>query len=285
MLMGLPSTPAEVDPESDPYVLHSVTSGQGPAMVLVHGVAGSNMVWGRILPFLEPHFRIVRVDLLGYGHSPKPDVTYSPHRHVAAIRRTLARSGVAAPYAIVGLSMGSNLMLEYAQRWPSEVQGMVGIGFPYYSSESAARLGLRNNVWTRMALEHRIAASGMIPALWWMGRHVPGLFSRAATIYTGAMAKDALRARYQSYRSSLLECMVHYRLDDPLRASGERRRLFIHGSNDQWASVEAVRTALAPFPSSTVSVVEGAPHNLAVAEPMQTAALILDHLGVTTPTQ
>src|SRR5579863_7559617 len=123
--MGLQSTPAEVDPESDPYVLHSVTSGHGPTMVLVHGVAGSNMVWDRILPFLEPHFRIVRVDLLGYGHSPKPDVTYSPHRHVAAIRRTLAQSGNAPPYAIVGLSMGSNLMLEYAQRWPSDVQGMV----------------------------------------------------------------------------------------------------------------------------------------------------------------
>jgi pimeloyl-ACP methyl ester carboxylesterase len=254
-------------------------------MLLVHGVAGSNLVWDRLLPFLEPHFRIIRVDLLGYGHSPKPDIAYTPHRHVAAIRRTLAQSDVAAPYSIVGLSMGSNLMLEYVKRWPNEVRGLVGIGFPYYPSESAARVGLKNNLWTRMALEHRVAARAVIPALWWVGRHIPSLFSRSATIYTGAMAKDALRARYQSYRSSLLECMVQYRLDEPLRASGDRRRLFIHGSEDQWASVGVVRTAIEPFPSSTLSVVEGAPHNLAVVEPRQAAALILDHLGVTTQTQ
>ncbi len=283
--MGPQQSQTEADPGSEPYLLHSVTSGAGPSMVLVHGVAGSNMVWDRLVPFLEPHFRIIRIDLLGYGHSPKPEAAYTPYRHVAAIRRTLAQSEVVAPYAFVGLSMGSNLMLEYTRRWPNEVQGMIGIGFPYYSSESAARIGLRNNLWTRMALEHRIASRLAIPAMWWVGRHLPALFSRSATIYTGAMAKDALRARYQSYRSSLLECMVHFRLDEPLRASGDQRRLFIHGSDDQWATVDVVRTALQPFPSSTLSVVEGAPHNLAVAAPEPTAKLILDHLGVTTHTQ
>jgi pimeloyl-ACP methyl ester carboxylesterase len=277
--MGPRLTPGESDakPDDDPYLLHSVTSGSGPAMVLIHGVAGSNMVWDRIAPLLDRHFRITRVDLLGYGRSPKPDVSYTPHRHVAAIRRTLAQNGIVAPYALVGLSMGANLMLEYARRWPDEVQAMVGLGFPYYPSEAAARVGLKSNLWTRMALEHPVLSRVVVPSLWSIGRRVPGLFSGAATIYTGAMAKDALHARYQSYRSSLLECMVYYRLDEPLRASGKQRRLFIHGSEDQWASADVVREAIKPFASSELFVVENAPHNLAVAAPEQTAALILDH--------
>jgi pimeloyl-ACP methyl ester carboxylesterase len=156
---------------------------------------------------------------------------------------------------------------------------MVGIGFPFYPSEAAARIGLRHNPWTRLALQFPVLAGVIVPVAWRAGRLAPGALSRNATIYTGDMAKDALRARYQSFRSSLLHCMVHYRLGDPLRASGEMRRLFIHGGDDQWAATDVVREALWPFPRTDFRVIERAPHNLAVAEPARTAALILDHVG------
>ena len=74
--------------------------------------------------------------------------------------------------------------------------------------------------------------------------------------------------------------MVHYRLDEPLRASGQMRRLFIHGGADQWAPPEAVEEAIAPFALSALRVIADAPHNLAVAEPERTATLILDRVGV-----
>jgi pimeloyl-ACP methyl ester carboxylesterase len=238
------------------------------------------MIWDSMAPLLEPHFSVIRVDLLGYGRSPKPAVAHTPYRHVAAIRRTLARRGFAPPYVLVGLSMGSNLMLEYALRWPEEVREMIGIGFPYYPSEAAARIGLRNNPWTNIALRHPALAGVLVPSLWGMGRLVPGVLSRSSSIYTGPMAKDALRARYRSFRSSLLNCMVHYRLDEPLNASGQWRRLFIHGGADQWAPPEAVREAIAPFALSAPRVIEDAPHNLAVAEPAHAATLILDRVGI-----
>jgi pimeloyl-ACP methyl ester carboxylesterase len=273
------------EPESDPYVLHAAVSGSGPPAVLIHGVAGSNMIWDSIVPHLEQHFSVVRVDLLGYGRSPKPAVAHTPHRHVTAIRRTLAHRGFAPPYVLIGLSMGTNLMLEYALRWPDEVREMVGIGFPYYPTESAARIGLRNNPWTSIALRHPVLAGVLVPPLWGMGRLAPGVLSRSSSIYTGPMAKDALRARYRSFRSSLLNCMVHYRLEEPLKASGRARRLFIHGGADQWASPEAVREAIAPYPLSALRVIDDAPHNLAVAEPGRTATLILDHVGMRTQLQ
>jgi pimeloyl-ACP methyl ester carboxylesterase len=268
------------EPELDPYVLHAATSGSGPCAVLIHGVAGSNMIWDSIVPLLEPHFSVIRVDLLGYGRSPKPAVAHTPHRHVAAIRRTLAQRGFTPPYVLIGLSMGTNLMLEYALRWPDEVGEMVGIGFPFFPTEAAARSGLRNNPWTNIALRHPVLAGVLVPSLWGMGRLAPGVLSRSSSIYTGPMAKDALRARYRSFRSSLLNCMVHYRLGEPLRASGRARRLFLHGGADQWAPPEAVREAIAAFPLSDLVVIDDAPHNLAVAEPGRTANLILDHVGM-----
>jgi pimeloyl-ACP methyl ester carboxylesterase len=268
----------ERSPNTESSVLHSVVSGTGPPLVLIHGVAGSLMVWERLAPLLEPHFTVIRMDLLGYGHSPKPGAPSTPRRHVAAIRRTLLQRDQAPPYVVVGLSMGANLMLEFAQRWPADVQDMIGIGFPYYPSEASARVGLRHNVWTRLALQYPSLARIIVPPVWSMARLTPGLLSGTSNIYTPAMARDALRANYRSFESSLLHCMVHYRLEEPLAASGARRRLFIHGGDDQWAAADVVREALAPFSDTEFHVVDAAPHNLVVAEPDRTAMVVLDYL-------
>ena len=258
--------------------LHVVERGCGPRLILVHGVAGSHMVWDDISPELEPYFTLTSVDLLGYGHSPKPRAEYTPGLHVEAIRRTLRGLGNEPPYTLVGLSMGANLVLEFARRWPDEVAQLVGIGFPYYRSEPEARAALQHNAWIRLTLRHSIVAAVVTPVIWRIGRHAAGLFHNQSTLYSPPVAADALRARYLAFKSSLFHCMVHFRQDDLLDASGELRRLFIHGDDDQWARSETLEQPLAKYANTTVRVIDG-PHNLVVARAERTAALIIDHLG------
>src|ERR1700728_1390176 len=181
--------------------LHVVERGCGPRLILVHGVAGSHMVWDDISPELEPHFTLTSVDLLGYGHSPKPRTEYTPGLHVECIRRTLWRHDIDPPYTLVGLSMGASLALEFARRWRDEVAGLVGIGFPYYPSEPVARVALQHNRWIRLTLRHPLVAAVAIPMIWRVGRHVAGLFRSSANLYSPAVAADALRARYFAFRS------------------------------------------------------------------------------------
>ncbi len=201
------------------------------------------MVWDEISPALEPYFTLTSVDLLGYGHSPKPRTEYTPALHVETIRRTLRRAGIDPPYTLVGLSMGANLVLEFARRWPDEVSGLIGIGFPYYPSEEVARAALQHNIWIRLTLRHPIVAAVATPVIWRVGRHTVGLFPNHSMLYSPPVAADALRARYFAFRSSLFNCMVHFRQDDVLEASGKMRRLFIHGDDDQWAGPRGDREA------------------------------------------
>jgi len=258
--------------------LHTVERGSGPRVVLVHGVAGSHMVWDEIAPFLEDRFTLTSVDLLGYGHSPKPRTEYTPGLHVEALRQSLAQRRIEPPHTLVGLSMGANLILEYARRWPDEVGGLVAIGFPYYSSEPEARLALQHNGWIRLTLRHPAVAAVVTPVVWRIGRHTAVLFRSGSTLYSPPVAADALRARYSAFKSSLFHCMVHYRQDEALEASGDRPRLFIHGDDDQWAGPEAIENPLSRYPATRVEVIEG-PHNLVVAQPRRTAELIAWHLG------
>lgn len=43
-----------------------------PALVLIHGLAGSTRWWNPVVPILARSHRVIRVDLLGHGQSAKP---------------------------------------------------------------------------------------------------------------------------------------------------------------------------------------------------------------------
>jgi pimeloyl-ACP methyl ester carboxylesterase len=257
--------------------LHLIERGSGPRLVLVHGVAGSHMVWDAFAKQLEHRYTLTAIDLLGYGHSPKPRTIYTPEVHVASIRSTLRARSIEPPYTFVGLSMGANLVLEFARRWPGEVKELVGVGFPYYASETEARTALQYNTWTRWTLNHPFLASVATPIVWGIGRRAVPLVRRGGGLYEPAVAADALRARYMAFKSSLFNCMVHFRQEEALEASGTMRRLFIHGDDDQWAPPSAVENRLGKYPRTTVRVISG-PHNLVVADPREMAKLISDHL-------
>lgn len=262
----------------DGHELHLLVEGSGPPVVLVHGVAGSARIFDALGPLLADRFQILRADLLGYGRSPKPTASYSPAVHVAALRATLSARGVHGPYALVGLSMGADLVLEWAASFPGEVAALVGLGFPYYRDEAAARRGLHHNFWTRLAIEHPNVARRVTPLAWAIGRHASGFASSRSTIYSPAMARETLSCRYLAFERSLRACLLDYRPDAALEASGAMPRLFVHGAEDRWASFDDVAAGLAPYEGSELVVLPGVAHNVAVLAPDGAADAIRRYL-------
>ena len=55
--------------------LHYVTGGidDGPVCLLLHGFPQSWITWRNVIPHLEEHYKIIAVDLRGYGDSDKPE--------------------------------------------------------------------------------------------------------------------------------------------------------------------------------------------------------------------
>src|SRR5436190_15010486 len=64
-------------------------AGQGPAVVLIHGVAGRASQWDRTVQLLAEHQMVIAPDLMGHGDSAKPRGDYSLGAHASGIRDLL----------------------------------------------------------------------------------------------------------------------------------------------------------------------------------------------------
>ncbi len=99
-------TGARVRPRDDSD-LNVVQDGplDAPALLLVHGLAGSTEWWEPIVPMLARDFRVVRVDLRGHGRSPGPRHGYDTVTQAHDIAAALDRHGVGR-FGVVGHSTG-----------------------------------------------------------------------------------------------------------------------------------------------------------------------------------
>jgi len=112
--------------------------GEGPVVILVHGVASSSATFSELVPLLVAHHRCISIDLLGFGQSPSPaDATYTIEEHVNALAVTIAALKLRAPFELVGHSMGSLISARYAATWPTAVSKLILVSPPIYVQPGA----------------------------------------------------------------------------------------------------------------------------------------------------
>ena len=109
--------------------------GEGPTVVLIHGVASSSVTFQNVFPLIEDRHRCIAIDLLGFGGSPAPETSeYTLTEHTAAIERTVASLRLKEPFTLVGHSMGSLIGARFAARYPKRVSKLVLVSPPVYLS-------------------------------------------------------------------------------------------------------------------------------------------------------
>ena len=99
--------------------------GAGPALLLVHGSPGDSRSWGRVAPHLRDRFRVLAVDLPGYGGSDGvPDEPLGRAALMGAAVARLAES--AGPVRLAGHSYGGVVAVQAAlQAKPGTIEALV----------------------------------------------------------------------------------------------------------------------------------------------------------------
>lgn len=98
----------------------------GPVLLLIHGFTASTYVWKTTAPLLgEAGFRVIAVDLLGFGYSEKPAAfDYTINAQARMIARFMNRLGLGRAI-IVGSSYGGAVALTLALDYPERVEKLV----------------------------------------------------------------------------------------------------------------------------------------------------------------
>ena len=102
---------------------------QGPrhktAILLLHGFGASLETWAPWAGQLSQHYRVVSVDLPGFGLTgPEPSGNYSDQRTVELIIALLAKLRLAS-VSIIGNSLGGKIAWQLAASYPNSVVSLV----------------------------------------------------------------------------------------------------------------------------------------------------------------
>lgn len=97
----------------------------GPAVVLLHGLASDAETWDRAIgPLAGEGLRVIAVDLLGHGSSDKPRVSYLLDDFASLLGEVLDALGIKAA-TVVGHSLGGAVAVYFCDRHSRYVERLV----------------------------------------------------------------------------------------------------------------------------------------------------------------
>ncbi|SFK75069.1 alpha/beta fold hydrolase [Rhodanobacter glycinis] len=101
-------------------------SGNGPQTVLLEaGALADSSTWFKVQPLLAAHARVCAYDRAGFGFSSEGPLPRNLDADVSDLHALIQRAGLATPLVMVGHSLGSNIVRQYASRYPENVSAMV----------------------------------------------------------------------------------------------------------------------------------------------------------------
>jgi pimeloyl-ACP methyl ester carboxylesterase len=99
-------------------------AGQGPVLLLIHGMAGSATTWKHVMPALSREFTVIAPDLQGHGCSAKGAGDYSLGSMASNLRDLLVALGHEHA-SIVGQSLGGGVAMQLAYQFPERCERLV----------------------------------------------------------------------------------------------------------------------------------------------------------------
>lgn len=109
-------------------LMHYEIEGDGPVVILLHGMSSSLRDWCKLRPKLvNAGYKVIAADLLGHGNSAKPaDVNlYTTRAVYAVLEDWIDFMRLTDPFFLVGHSLGGYMSLLFALRNSQRLKKMV----------------------------------------------------------------------------------------------------------------------------------------------------------------
>ncbi|MBJ8345041.1 alpha/beta fold hydrolase [Antrihabitans sp. YC2-6] len=272
-------------------------AGDGPPLVLLHGIGDNSETWLDIIPHFATKYTVIAPDMLGHGQSDKPRADYSAAAYANGLRDLLSVLGH-EKVTLVGHSLGGGVAMQFAYQYPHLVDRIVIVCAGGVSREINPLLRMSSVPVVPLVL-HALSLPGATTALDMFGRFLAAL--NATTGTKGAsLAHDAIDVvRVLAAQS---DRMGHRAFVKTIRAVADWRGqtitvldrcyLFegipvqiVWGRCDAIIPVRHAHIAHAAMPGSTLEIFDEAGHFPFRDDPIRFAGLVQRFLDSTTPAQ
>ena len=263
-------------------------AGDGPPVVLIHGMLNSSSHWHEVAHRLAGSHTVVAPDLIGHGDSAAPRGDYSLGAHAASIRDLLTAIGIERA-TIVGHSLGGGVAMQFFYQFPERVERLALV--------SSGGLGREVGPVLRTAALPGTAAllSLTIHPRLLGGIRALGVRMRERGIESGAYLQAVARALRPLQNAGAREAFLQT-LRSVIDVRGQRvsatdrlylleaiPMLIVWGERDHTIPLEHGRAAHRAMPHSHFRTLPRAAHFPNLEDPDGLAAALLEFIAATEP--
>jgi esterase len=250
--------------------LHFKESGQGRALILLHGLFGSSDNWHHIALRLAENFHVFALDQRNHGQSPHRDeMNYS--LMAIDVNEFMASRGIETAF-VIGHSMGGKTAMQFALQFPQRVEKIVVADMaprayaPEHEKILAALLALDLKIYSsRTEMEN--ALEPKIPSLVLRRFLLKNLGRDSGGKFFWKMNLSALAGNYPKLGEEISS-------KEPFK----KPALFIRAGKSNYINAEDETRIRELFPQSQIQTVAGAGHWLHADQPAEFLRLVLDFL-------
>ncbi|NTU71153.1 MAG: alpha/beta fold hydrolase [Coriobacteriia bacterium] len=264
LLQNIPTMMAdEITRFEDRRLSIAFDRGEGPLILMLHGIENDGSFWNQAALALATRNRVVALDLLGFGRSPKPtDIPYTVDNHVESIELTLDSllRDPDQPLTIVGHSIGAIISAAFARKHPERITRLVMFSVPVNERDVEAGSG-------RLDQARAVFVDNFGPL------REKGLKLANTSAVRGVLGRERL-SRYTPTLRSLANTIEVEHVGEDLRACPDVPVTLVYGTRDPFVVPEYIE-ALAASREGAETVRLEAGHDIAT-QMAPTAVRIID---------
>ena len=266
------------------------TAGEGPVVLLIHGITGDSRQWNEIIPQLADRYTVLAPDLLGHGQSAKPRGDYSLGAYAVSLRDLLIVLGHRRA-TVVGHSLGGGIAMQFSYEYPVFCERLVlvdsgGLGKEVHPLLRAAALPGAELALPFLAHSrvHRVGEA-IGQALGRLGLELGHDLAEMTRGYASLSDAEARRAFLHTVRAVIDLDGQRVDATDRLYLAQMIPTLILWGRRDPLIPVEHAAVAHRAIPGSRMEIFDDAGHFPHVESPVRFARLLMDFVKNTDPAE
>jgi pimeloyl-ACP methyl ester carboxylesterase len=263
--------------------------GEGPALLFLHGIAGSSRTWVPAMKLLCTEYTMIAPDFLGHGHSDKPMGDYSLGNFASSMRDLLQVLDIDR-VTVVGQSFGGGVAMQFAYQFPEHCERLVLVDAGGLGREVSWALRLCTLPGVEYVLPALFPsfARGWGDAVARLGHRLAFRNAKAVEIwrsYRSLTDGDSRRAFLRTMRSVIEPGGQSVNAMDRLYLAEQTPTLIVWGGKDKIIPLSHAFQALDAMPNSRLEVLPGAGHFPQAEEPARFVEVLRDFLRTTEPSK